>query len=723
MSIIEHDKLALLLDHMGGQDLLKELRRLSPKEQAYMQQIINECAAVGWSDTLTEIVAIDWEIEPASPRQFFEDPYYKGPDVTIYPMLVDLLSEALSDPMIYEIVMTGAIGYGKSYGCGHGIAYEAHRLLCMRNPQQYAGINKATKLLFMNMSVSAENADSVLYSYIYNAISNSPWFREHFPVDERTGLYWPEKNIEIKSGSSSEVALIGSNLVGVAMDEANFMTNARRSSRMIQAGETDVAMGMYNQIIKRRTSRFLKSLKGDRPPPARMWLLSSKQFPGDFLEKRIDKIEEMQLMGMDVHSYIIDCDQWTPKMSLGDHPNNPFTSGEWFPVMIGDAMNASRILDVDNTYTTKDEIVERFDEVIPDGCELLPVPSELLLTFQEDLPNAIRDICGRSIHSKRPYINDPDGIRAMICNASLGDVERVHPYEFEQYHILSSELLITDLIPTMIDEFKRVRPLVNPDAKRVVHGDMALNRQCAGIAVNHCAGFKEIRQRIPKQVYEDGELCTRYVDILERRPIIITDFMLRIVPPVGGEISLKSFRFFIYALERMFGFEYDRTIENAISFDQFQSAETLQEIKDQGYATGRFSVDRNPEAYEKLKSAIRDQRYSCYMYKPFLEDLASIERDPATGKIKKGQGRTHGDVSDCVAANTFKLEERYGRIQVPLLPETGNDNHLFQSDKNKLAKQILPGHTSAIEKQDMFDELSESDPYDVSRLFGGLDDL
>lgn len=750
MVSINTNHLTRFLDHMEAPEFIGELAKMTTAQREYLLDIILESAEFGWSDTYTQMVKVDWDIEPASPRQFFTDPYYKGPDATIYPLLVDYLDDALNDPLIYEIIMTGAIGYGKSFCCGYGIAYEVHRLLCMRNPQGYAGISKGTKLSFINMSVSADNADSVLYSYIFNAIEKSPWFQDHFPIDERSGLYWPEKNIEIRSGSSSEVAVIGSNLVGSAMDEANFMANAKRSKRAIMAGEKDVAFSIYNQITKRRVSRFLKSLKGDRIPPARMWLLSSKQFPGDFLENRIKTINDLAQGGEMVNSYVIDCDQWTPKMSLDrlvqrttpdplppqeatevieetseppankHHDDNPYTSGLWFPVMIGDAMNASSILSED-TFNSREECVAAFAMMVPDGCEIVPVPWELQLKFKEDLPNAIRDLCGKSIHSLRPYIHDPEGVKAMVCNKDLGDVDRVHPYQFIEYHILSPELVMIDKLP--IEQLANmVRPLLNPDAPRVGHCDLALNHQSAGLAVQHCPGYKQIRQRIPKQVMIDGRLCTRFVDVIEQRPIIITDFLMRIVPPDGGEINIKSFRLFFYALERLMGFKYSHSIENAISYDQFQSGESIQEMREAGYAAGRFSVDRNPEAYAQVKSAIRDKRFSCYKYLPLIEDLSSLERDPKNGKIKKGQGRTHGDVSDCVAANTFKLEGIYNRIQIPLIHDSGNDNYLLDDPRKTLAKVVQPGHVTSQEAQRILDEAqteSEVDVIELADMMGG----
>jgi len=106
MASFDQAALDLFLDHLDDPNLMTEIAKMSAGKRDILLDMLFESAEFGWSDSYTKMVKIDWLMEPASPREFLTDPYYKDPEATIYPLLIDYLDDALSDPMIYEIIMT-----------------------------------------------------------------------------------------------------------------------------------------------------------------------------------------------------------------------------------------------------------------------------------------------------------------------------------------------------------------------------------------------------------------------------------------------------------------------------------------------------------------------------------------------------------------------------------------------------------------------------------------
>ena len=78
------------------------------------------------------------------------------------------------------------------------------------------------------------------------------------------------------------------------------------------------------------------------------------------------------------------------------------------------------------------------------------------------------------------------------------------------------------------------------------------------------------------------------------------------------EIQLRNIRKRIYRL-REIGYNI-----YLVSFDSWQSADSIQILKDSGIKAELLSIDRNPEAYYNLKAAILEKRIDYYPYPTFL---------------------------------------------------------------------------------------------------------
>lgn len=192
---------------------LSILETLSEEEKAEVQRILQEYAAVGYSDTLEELKNEDWAEIPVDIHTFMHDKkylgnaLYEGDRFTIFPYWEKCLEDIFPDNMTTKyntIVFTGAIGLGKSTIAVICQLYLLYRLLCLKDPYQYYGMQVIDKLSISMMNITLENAKGVAMDKMNQMILSSEWFMAHGQMRGKTNQkYWPEKHIEIIAASSN----------------------------------------------------------------------------------------------------------------------------------------------------------------------------------------------------------------------------------------------------------------------------------------------------------------------------------------------------------------------------------------------------------------------------------------------------------------------------------------------------------------------------------------
>ena len=162
----------------------------------------------------------------------------------------------------------------------------------------------------------------------------------------------------------------------------------------------------------------------------------------------------------------------------------------------------------------------------------------------------------------------------------------------------------------------------NLDQLRWVDIDLAVSGDAAGIVRGHVPGFTKIKRG----------------DEAETLPRISIDFSLRALPPKNGEISFATIRELLYRL-RDLGLNI-----RWVSFDQFQSVDCRQILKQKGFVTGVRSIDRDTEPYAYAKTTLYDGRVAAPKNDFLVEELLSLELDTQKGKIDHRKGASK-DVS------------------------------------------------------------------------------
>lgn len=114
---------------------------------------------------------------------------------------------------------------------------------------------------------------------------------------------------------------------------------------------------------------------------------------------------------------------------------------------------------------------------------------------------------------------------------------------------------------------------------RFMHVDLAVSGDACGIAMCHIPDW------VPVTVVTFDEHNHKRVD-REFQPLIKYDFIGRIVAPSGGEIIFSQIREIIYDLTDR-GFDIQ-----LITYDRFQSVDSVQLLRQRGYIVGHLSMDR-----------------------------------------------------------------------------------------------------------------------------------
>lgn len=551
----------------------------------------------GGSPLVSALWELDYERKPVGIEEFITGKEYLGMDIIssmddenrtsgVFEEWFKVLCE-LFDPnkQYWELILSCSIGTGKSAVASLAMAYKIYRLSCLRDPQKFYGLLPGHGIIFGVCTIFKYKAKELAGDYLRKAIDSCPYFRDVFPVNDRRGndIQFP-KSVSVMYGSSS-LHLIGANIYSVLIDETDFMKAG--------ADENDKgqAYNLYTSVLRRMESRFMRG--GEIP--GLMVQISSKATAEAYLAERI------KTRGNTDKTLIVEKTAWEVK---------PWRyTKKRFAVFTGDSYSDPRIMDS--------------DEAKSDTANIIMVPEEHRLAFEEDIHGALRDLANVASGSATPLIPRRDKIFSAV------DESRKHPFSKVEFHIgleddlaIEDFLTLDDLLETKRSEFT---PRVNPGAKRYVHLDLAVSGDALGFAMGHTAGFKVIRRpdaQEPSHIHEF------------KVPLIYIDIALRVVPRKGSKIRLSAIRDFIFAL-RGYGFNISK-----VTADTYQSVDIIQQLIRGGIDSEFLSVDTAREKtghpYALLREAILDDRINIYHYPQLLIELANLQRADIVsgGKIK-----------------------------------------------------------------------------------------
>ena len=195
-----------------------------------------------------------------------------------------------------------------------------------------------------------------------------------------------------------------------------------------------------------------------------------------------------------------------------------------------------------------------------------------------------------------------------------------------------------------LDEYGRLADWFAPccDSRHFIHVDLALNRDAAGIAMAH--------QPVPGCPYYEAK------EAQPNAKKVVLDLCGRFIPGPSGEIDFESVRQLIRDLQDR-GFNVKG---GGVTFDGWQSVDSQQILRKEGFRTGTLSVDRDLVAHDTLQELINTDQLSFYAHPVLLKEArhlrllkgAKVDHPPGSSK----------DMIDAVAGAVFRAYEKGGRM-------------------------------------------------------------
>lgn len=354
-----------------------------------------------------------------------------------------------------------------------------------------------------------------------------------------------------------------------------------------------IAAEIYEWLQRRIVSRF-----------GHEWLLmmiSSPRYIDDFIMKKLAESRERTLEWELVapHVYSIQLPTWKVKAI-----DNADMEGKFYFNCRQNTVIEWPELEHELTIRKVNYVS---DSNFDDTYDIREIPGEYKASFRQNPDKAKRDYGATPSLTLTGYFPSPEIISSIRDRSRTNPVTRPWQYEFPE------------------------RPL---RVNYYIHVDIWLNRDGegdhTGFAMWHFNGW-----------YNDPDtwesLMQFTIDLTERIGTI----------DAKGEVDLAGIRQRIYDLKAM-GYNI-----SLVTFDWYQSKDTMQILKKKGFTCEYVSVDRTIDPYNLLKEAVYDKRISIPYYEPLDSELSRLELIRWV-KVDHPKGGSK-DCSDAVAWVVFNI--------------------------------------------------------------------
>ena len=557
-----------------------------------------------------------WRWKPVGMEEWLYGAEYMNLRGEIYPRLAEDLIE-LFEGNYREAVIEGSIGWGKSFFSGLAITRMLYEISCYQNPQMAFGLASNSQIVLANIATKEKVAKEVVFEYVAGFVRRSKYFQKHFPPEKHLEreIVFPHR-VRVMPAASTQGSVIGQNLYGAVLDEANFLFKGQSERAGSVNEDFDLAKVLWNAIIRRIKSRF------GTQHPGIMLNVSSSMYPDDFTKWRWETAQKN-----DENVFYRRYSQWETKPRYDGFDQDP---SQYFRVSVGDAGHRPRIIRAPDE-TEYDEKLDDVDALKEAGVKVVKVPNDFRVDFERDVDMAIRDVAGFATLSAYPFFRDMTIFTRSYQRAKARGL--LHPWSQETTTLLDDSTWFEN----RLDFDKRGR-------HHFAHVDLALTGDSAAISIVRLDGIEERAIDTPTINEISGEVQFSTIYVYE--PKMTTVLTLRIVPSQSSEIPISRVRKIVLDLVT-WGFYVTK-----VTYDQFQSAESIQALVQLGVESDNLSVDRTLEPYNALKEALFEDRLDIYEYPWITREAQSLEMLVDKQKVDHPPGKSK-DVTDSLAGAVF----------------------------------------------------------------------
>ena len=497
---------------------------------------------------------------------FINDPYYLGKSLGdgLYPIWFDAVKKVFPSPYYSqygEIVLSGAIGQGKSTFALLVVLYDICKMLSLKSPHEYYNLIESTVISFALMNATKSLAGSVLYGQMIEWVEASPYFTSKLVRGKKRRTLFI-KNIDVVIGSRGR-DMLGQATAGAIFSEINDMTVVG-----------DQAEDNFDTIATRRESRF--GGKG-KDIIGHLILDSSNKGSRSFIDVRMDEKRKKGVTDYILFAYT----HWDAKWHLGHY------SGKFFKVYGGDDKRDPFIIPDD----LESAVVSRLDQ-----SRIIDVPIEHHEQFHYNITKSLQDLAGVSTLGSFNYISSIESLKAA----------------FTHLNPITKDVIVLDFFDDeqKISQFIDVKTLsIINNSARFIHVDLGLKNDSTGIACSFLSHWKDLSR------FDEMTGNTVY----NREPVFLTEWVMEIRPLPGQEVPIYKIKDFILEAKNM-GYNITK-----VSTDGFQSSNLRQDLVLKQVDTALISVDRTKDPYDFLRNAILEGRISLPKSAKLFEEFKFLE--------------------------------------------------------------------------------------------------
>lgn len=423
-------------------------------------------------------------------EQFIDDPYYLGKVLGdgLYPIWREAAKKLYPNPYhspYDEVILSGAIGLGKSTMALLITFYDLCRVMCLEDPHKHYDLISSTVITFPMMNATKSLASKVLWSQFVDWVEASPFFKHR--VDTRKGAKTFFKgNIDVSTGSRGSDYL-GQATIGAIFSEINDMT--------VVAGQAEDNL---DTISTRRDSRF--GGKG-KEILGHIILDSSNKGNRSFIDARLEEKEKKGSTGHIVFSF----SHWEAKWHLGGY------SGKFFQVYAGDEFIDPFIIDDSNS------------DLLPNlkPNRIVDVPVEHREQFEFNIIKSLRDLAGVSTFGTASFISSNEILNRTFIRPNPVTKDLIVLDFFNDQSL--RDYIDIGLLKTLCDK------------PRFIHIDLGLTTDSTGIACSYIDRYEEVKSYDP----------VKGVQTVVVEPIFVNEWLMEIRSIPGQEVPIHKIKKFI----------------------------------------------------------------------------------------------------------------------------------------------------------------------------------
>jgi len=475
-------------------------------------------------------------------------------------------------PMPAIDINNSTLGTGKSYCVVTKALFILTTLCCFNTPHFiYKGLDSNFPMLIYLISAKPSITETQIYKPIYQLFKEIPFFKETVTYKkEKTTSIQLSNNIELMMAHSLEPSALLSLAIVYGVIDEANFFDVVEESRRADHGER--RFNHADKLFDTMRKRYESRFITDSLSFGGIDLCSSPNYEEDFIEGVHNSLKATK-------SNLVW--RYRRKTKWEVAPKNLFTTGT-FRFQCGSKTVEPKILE-DDEDGVKDSIV-------------VDIPNEYRLSFETNPLTAQRDHAGITTAGSSSYLTLPSRLYECI-DYTLPKLSEVDNYVVQVYTEGGHHY------PVICGE------IPNKQLPRYFHTDLSHTGDRTAQAMAHVSGVKGV----------GGEM----------KPIITVDYVYSIEPSQVYPVDISKPRKLITKLKRDQGLTIGK-----VTYDSYQSLESLTILRGEGIIAETLSVDRDPVHYQNLRTAIYEGRVRLPYNEILLKELTQLVELTAGSKVK-----------------------------------------------------------------------------------------